>query len=194
MPNVQGGKKYKSSKGSQDVKPDYHEIGDDQMLARVVRVLGNRRMLLFCNDGKQRICKVRGVLRKKRMWVGIGDIVLISLRELAEGSSTSEVSGERGDILAKYDAMYFGKLKKEPNVNPKLFVQLETMDMSNTESAKKRLNAIGEDGEEDFFEHEGEDSSSENDTSDEKEHTGPVTRNRGLRTATANDDLDIDAI
>jgi translation initiation factor 1A len=195
MPNIQGGKKYKSSKGAQDITPEIHEIGDDQMLGRVVRVLGNRRMLVFCNDGKQRICKVRGVLRKKRMWIGVGDVVLLSLRELAPGESTSDVSGERGDILAKYDPVHFGKLKKEPGVNPKLFIQLETMDTSNTQSAKTHLAAVGEDGEEDFFEHEGEVSSSdESDDDTKKERTGPVSRNRGLRTATANNDIDIDAI
>lgn len=113
MPNLQGGKKYKSSK-HRDQKVEMHEVieADGQMLARVLRALGNLRMLLYCNDGKERICKIRNAIKKSTR-ILVGDIVLISLREGTE---------EKGDILAKYDPSLMSKLKKLPGVNMNLFL------------------------------------------------------------------------
>jgi translation initiation factor 1A len=118
MPNLQGGKKYKSTKHSSQDKPDFHEIDESQgqMLGRIVRNLGNRRMLVFCNDKEQRICRIRGAL-KKGSWISVGDIVLLGIRDF--GSSLSE---EKGDILAKYDSSLIPKLKKEYSVVPELFL------------------------------------------------------------------------
>ena len=45
MPNRLGGKKYKSAKNS-DASSDFHEIGEGQMVARVMKVLGDRNMML----------------------------------------------------------------------------------------------------------------------------------------------------
>jgi translation initiation factor 1A len=121
MPNLQGGKKYKSSKHAQEPKVEIHEVGEGQMVGRVVKNLGNRRMLVYCNDTKERICKLRGALRKK-IWINVGDIILLSLRDLASGTTgTSE--NNTGDILAKYDTSILSKLKKEDGMNPKVFIQ-----------------------------------------------------------------------
>jgi translation initiation factor 1A len=121
MPNLQGGKKYKSSKHAQEPKVEIHEVGEGQMVGRVVKNLGNRRMLVYCNDTKERICKLRGALRKK-IWINVGDIILLSLRDLASGTTgTSE--NNTGDILAKYDTSVLSKLKKEDGMNPKVFIQ-----------------------------------------------------------------------
>lgn len=134
MPNMQGGKGYKSSKNNQESKAVLHEIAEDQQVARVIKVLGNKRMLVFCNDNTQRICRLRGALGKKT-WISVGDIVLISTRDdLAAGSTGSlalkkvDISTERGDILAKYDPSVLSKLKKEYDINPKLFLTLETIE------------------------------------------------------------------
>lgn len=191
MPNVQGGKKYKSGKHGQEVKAELHEIGEGQMAGRVVRTLGNRRMLVYCNDGKQRICKIRGGLRKKTAFITVGDIVLISLRELAEGSSTTDVSGERGDILAKYDHSIVHKLKKEEGINPRLFVTIETMESNAATS--KLLEAAG-DTDSDYFDLDS-DEENEDDTEKPKTAAVPSQRNRDKRTAVgATDEINIDAI
>ena len=62
----------------------------------------------------------------------------------------------RGDILAKYPLEYLSKLKKEDGVNPRLFLQLETMGDKNlaTIGGKK----VEEDGGYEF-EREGDESS-----------------------------------
>jgi translation initiation factor 1A len=126
MPNLKGGKKYKSGKHSDD-KPELHEINeeDGQSIGRVIKALGDRNMLLYCNDGKERIAHIRGGLSKKKGFIEIGDIVLYS--ERGEGLSNSS---NRGDILAKYDRDLHSLLKKQPGVNPRLFTNLETLDSS----------------------------------------------------------------
>ena len=47
--------------------------------AQVTRMLGNGRLEAFCFDGVNRLCHIRGKLRK-RVWIGVGDIVLLGLR------------------------------------------------------------------------------------------------------------------
>jgi hypothetical protein len=87
-------------------------------------------MLVFCNDNKERLAHIRGGLRKKEANIGIGDIVLVSLR--GEGMRLCEESNgdtkDKSDILAKYEREIHGKLKKVPGINRKLFLQLEIMD------------------------------------------------------------------
>jgi translation initiation factor 1A len=123
MPNLQGGKRYKSGKGDNGPKVEMHEIDKDQMVGRVIRNLGQRRLLVYCNDNVQRICKIRGGLRK-RTWFSVSDIVLISLRDIGVAQSES-TKGERGDVLAKYEAAIYTKLRKEYDINPLLFTNLE---------------------------------------------------------------------
>lgn len=129
MPNVLGGKKYKSSKHSEPKgKTEFVEVdeSDGQMVGRVMKLLGQRRALIYCNDAVQRICKIRGKIAK-RVWIHAGDVVLISLREMGGATSVQEdVSQERGDILAKYEPEVYSRLKKEYNLNEKLFVQTDT--------------------------------------------------------------------
>ena len=113
-------------------------------------------MIVYCNDNTQRICKIRGALGK-RSWIEKGDIVLISVRnDLASGMNvvaSADISNERGDILEKYDSSILGKLKKEDGMNPKLFLNLETMEDGKIRAGLENLD---DDGQEDFFEHEVE--------------------------------------
>lgn len=70
---------------------------------------------------------------RKRVWVNVGDLVIISLRDLGVtpekakqiGTETKEM---RGDILHKFDQSLAGKIKKLDGINPKLFMQLEGID------------------------------------------------------------------
>ena len=124
-PNAKGGKGYKKKKKVPDgFEPAYASRLDDQQVARAVRLLGNRNILCYCNDNRLRICHVCGRM-KKRVWVNVGDLVLVSIRELALGDSGEY---ERGDIVDKYAPEHYSKLKREVGVNPKLFMKLETVD------------------------------------------------------------------
>jgi translation initiation factor 1A len=48
--------------------------------AQVIKMLGNGRLQANCFDGRQRLCHIRGKLRKK-VWINAGDIILIGLRD-----------------------------------------------------------------------------------------------------------------
>ena len=188
---MQGGKKYKSSKHSQESKAVLHLVEEGQQIGRVLKVLGNKRMIVYCNDDNQRICRIRGALGK-RSWIEKGDIVLISVREyLAAGTTGTlatakeDVSDERGDILEKYDYSVLGKLKKENGMNPKLFLNLEAMD---SEKIRTDLENINDDDQEDFFEHEGEAEAEE-----EKHETKPKSKDHRLNIE-KEEEIDIDNI
>lgn len=125
--NLKGGKNYKKmakGAGIVDLEKFKIERQEGQQLARVLRALGNLNMSCFCNDGKTRICRVRGKMIK-REFVEQGDIVLISLRDLDKKEDKKE--DLRGDILAKYPYECISDLRKEEGVNDRLFVSLEQL-------------------------------------------------------------------
>lgn len=121
MPNMKGGKNYKKTKhGAENAV--FFEAKDDQQYARVIKVLGNRNVLAYCNDNNVRLCHIRGAIRKD-MWISIGDIVIMSCRELEHDKDEKY---EKGDIIFKYERDFFSKLKKLEGINQKLFLPLET--------------------------------------------------------------------
>ena len=97
---------------------------------RVLRNLGHMNLLVYCNDGRQRICHIRGAMRK-RGWVNVGDIVLVSYRDFEVGMY-KEVGEEKGDILHKYDASDHSRLRGDRLFNPALLLRLEAQsDLNN---------------------------------------------------------------
>ena len=57
------------------------------------KMLGFDRLMVSCQDGKERLCRVRGKM-KRRMWIRVGDIVLVSPWDFQ--------SDKRGDIIWRY--------------------------------------------------------------------------------------------
>lgn len=47
-------------------------------------MLGNGRLEAYCFDGVKRLAIIRGKMQKK-VWMGNGDIVLVSLRDFQDG-------------------------------------------------------------------------------------------------------------
>ncbi len=91
--NKKGGKGYKKGKkGGGDDRREIVFAEDQQVYAKVVRMLGNGRLEAFCYDGRTRLAHIRGSMRKK-VWVHVGDIVLVSLRDFQE---------EKCDVVHKY--------------------------------------------------------------------------------------------
>ena len=66
--------------------------GNDVM-GIAIKMLGGDHILVRCQDGKQRICRVRGKL-KRRVWIRKGDIVLVSPWDFQ--------SDKKGDIIWRY--------------------------------------------------------------------------------------------
>ena len=128
MPNKVGGKNYKKGKHQDD--PKVYERLEGQMYGRVLKLLGGCNAMVFCNDNKERLCHIRGNMRRK-VWIEVGDIVLISLRDLSDEGDAQFV--ERGDICAKYDQRVIYKLQhKDKTINPKLFTTVESNDLHGT--------------------------------------------------------------
>ena len=65
---------------------------EGQEYAQVLRLLGQGRVETNCFDGQKRMCTIRGKLRN-RVWINVGDILLISLREFGD---------EKADVIHKY--------------------------------------------------------------------------------------------
>jgi initiation factor 1A len=213
MPNQQGGKNYKKSKHSSgDAVAKVQEAEEDQLYGRVIKILGNLNMSVYCNDNYTRICKVCGAMRK-RVWVNVGDLVIISLRDLDYdphptklGKDTREM---RGDIIYKFDQALIGKAKKLPGINPKLFMQLEGIDGRVLGELGKRANEEEEPDQEGIIfdeeaPQEGEETKAEGENEDEEDEEKVVPKakkavkkakeSKVAKVSADDDDIDIDDI
>jgi translation initiation factor 1A len=139
MVNKKGGKAYKKGK-HQDNVPDFTECETGQMYARVLKILGNCRVIVYCNDDERRICHIRGAIRK-RVWIEAGDIVIVSSREFESSLSAAE-GLEKGDVLSKVDPHHYGKLKKDPAFNKKLMCELEKVEFNDNSSHGLKIRAM----------------------------------------------------
>ena len=73
-----------------------------QVYGKVLKLLGDSRFTVMCDDGKERLCIARGKM-KKRIWIQLNDIVLISLRDFEPS---------KGDIIHKYNIDESKRLEK----------------------------------------------------------------------------------
>jgi initiation factor 1A len=166
--NMKGGKGYRKGKhGADDAKMLEWDTEKGEMLGRTVKKLGDRRFRVFCNDNKERICKLAGSMRKSQ-WVDEGVLVLIGIREI--GTSLTEKSQEIGDILSLVDPQLYGKLKKQEGLNVLLFTNLENEDSA---AIRRKIKAQEEGGDvdDDFFQRNGEEDEEEakDETEEDKE-------------------------
>jgi initiation factor 1A len=152
--NTKGGKGYRKGKNTtaENVKMLEWDADKGQMIGRTLKKLGDRRFNVFCNDNKNRICKLAGSIRKNQ-WVDEGALVLIGIREL--GTSTTERCVEIGDILALVEPGIYGALKKQEGMNKLLFTNLEADDAA---TIKRKVDAVksGIDDEDDIFDRNSE--------------------------------------
>lgn len=187
MPNRTGGKNYKKSKQTGSIEKPFVEKQPDQLYARVLRNLGGRNMLVYCNDNKVRLCHICGAMRKFN-WLNVGDLVLISLRDFEKKLEAGSKEYEKGDIIHKYDMDHLGKLKKLPDINPKLFMQLETMDgnvlaaIGERENTKTKFPGEEEDAGIEF-DRSGEDSEEESGSDSDKEKARAGKANKPVKTS-----------
>lgn len=73
-----------------------------QVFGLVDALLGGTRMRVKCFDGKLRVCRIPGRM-KRMLWVRPGDTVLVEPWELS--------GDERGDVLFKYSRAQLQYLK-----------------------------------------------------------------------------------
>jgi translation initiation factor 1A len=121
--NKKGGKNCKKGKNSTAKEDEMIFMvecnkNDGQMFGRITKVLGDKRFSVRCNDGKDRVCKLSGTIRKNDR-VELNGIVLISIRDPTLGSMNSD--SNRGDIIANVDSRLHKHLKEMEGINPILF-------------------------------------------------------------------------
>ena len=80
-------------KNESDIQRNFPMPDDYSCLGVVKKNLGSTRMFVKCEDGQQRLCRVRGKM-KKRSWVREGDTVLVSPWDFN--------GDEKGDIIFRY--------------------------------------------------------------------------------------------
>ena len=74
------------------------------VLGVVVKLLGFDRILVKCQDGKERLCRIRGKM-KRRVWIRENDVVLVSPWDFQ--------SDKRGDVLWRYTRAQAEALRKK---------------------------------------------------------------------------------
>lgn len=80
------------------------EPEEDQVIGKVIELLGADRLRVKCNDGNERIVRIPGRL-KKRIWVRRDDIILVELWDIE--------SEEKGDMVWRYDKNKIPVLKEK---------------------------------------------------------------------------------
>lgn len=222
MPNKKGGKAYKNRKGGDEEAAILLDRTEDQVIARVVRALGNRNMLMFCEDNRLRIGHIRGKMAgkmAKRNPIEVGDLVLTSFRvfdDTVTGTNTivrsdgpvRRLAGippdARGDILAKYARDQWRELKKESGMNANLFLPIENMEGVNlAELGRDKARDISEQNADEMggFEFDRDGDSDDSDSSGVPAELKGPAKARGARMggaaaapAASDDELDIDGI
>lgn len=65
---------------------------ENQVIGKVIRLHGGKRMTVQCTDGKRRMCRIPG--RKSNLWVKRDNYVLVEPWDIQPD--------EKGDIVWKY--------------------------------------------------------------------------------------------
>ena len=73
-------------------------------LGVAVKLLGFDRVLVKCQDGHERLCRIRGKM-KRRVWIREGDVVLVSPWDFQTES--------RGDLIWRYTKAQAGMLRNK---------------------------------------------------------------------------------
>ena len=147
-----GGKNYRKGKHSGPVKRDLVTKDSDEGLeySKVEKMLGNARVLVKCFDGVTRVGRIRGKMKRK-VWIGVGDLVLVSLREF---------ENKKCDVILKYLPEEIRQLKAQGCI-PEVFSENET----NTEGIEFVDN----------LENMSQSDDSENESSDEEGSEGEMS-------------------
>jgi translation initiation factor 1A len=67
--------------------------GEGEILGIATKMLGYDRIMVKCQDGKERLCRIRGKM-KRRVWIREGDVVVVSPWDFQKD--------KRGDLTWRY--------------------------------------------------------------------------------------------
>lgn len=115
-PKKKGGKRAKKGKKfvPENTKSKHLLLKDskDQDYVKVVSLLGECRVKTEDRNGTERICNIRGKMRK-RVWITANDIVLIGLRDFQD---------DKGDIIHKYSLSEAKELVKRNEIPASMLI------------------------------------------------------------------------
>lgn len=86
----------------EEEKSRLREPNDDQILGKVIELLGADRLRVECEDGNERMVRIPGRL-KKRVWVNRDDIVIVEPWDIE--------AEDKGDMVWRYDKNKIPALK-----------------------------------------------------------------------------------
>jgi translation initiation factor 1A len=66
---------------------------ESEVFGIAIKMLGFDRIMVKCQDGKERLCRIRGKM-KRRVWIREGDIVIVSPWDFQRDT--------RGDLVWRY--------------------------------------------------------------------------------------------
>ncbi len=75
-----------------------------EVLGVAIKLLGFDRVLVKCQDGHERLCRIRGKM-KRRVWIREGDVVLVSPWDFQ--------SDKRGDLIWRYTRAQAEELRRK---------------------------------------------------------------------------------
>jgi len=102
-----GGKNRRRGKNENEQAKRELELKEPgQEYGQVQKILGNGRVRCYCFDGKERLCNIRGKLRKKT-WINTNDIVLLGLRDYQDC---------KADVIQKYNPDEARRLKTQGHI------------------------------------------------------------------------------
>ena len=79
--------------GQENLRIPIPEKEDNEMFAIVNRILGGSRMNVQSADGKTRLARIPGRMRRRMSRIKIGDLIIIS---------PGDIQNEKADILYRY--------------------------------------------------------------------------------------------
>lgn len=137
-----GGKRFRKGKKNtaiEEVKTLIRKK-DGQEYAKVIKVLGDRRLIVKCFDDRERIGHIPGKFRK-RVWINMDDFVLVNLRcfntnlnseintdpiQQSIEIKANKIEDDKCDIVYKYTPQEMKKLCKLGEVTSN-FLNIDTL-------------------------------------------------------------------
>ena len=80
---------------------------DNEILGVVIGTLGGGRLMVSCKDGKERLCRIPGKIRRN-IWVRDNDIVIIVPWEIG--------GDKKGDIVWRYNKYQAENLRRQGHI------------------------------------------------------------------------------
>lgn len=110
---------HRQEKNRQMAEPD-----EGQDFAVVQEMMGNGRLKALCSDGKTRIGRIRGSMRKYagKVIIEKNDLILVSFRDFEE---------DKVDVIAKYTSEETAQILKKYEMSEKLVKALTHSDFNN---------------------------------------------------------------